>query len=295
MQLNLEISFVSDDCTFLRDKTSKRLIKACTNPEARHIYRNAFQKELNCLQNLNKKASCIPAYYEASIFDSDYSYGSNTTDVIPKGTPFISMEYVQGVTLEQYMKNLNFQGKQPACLLSPRQFSRICQQVYDTICFLYLEKGIAHLDIWPRNIIITNEDTFDIKLIDFTLCYSRDEHKSHQPQNQYIFKKNDHRLHVTIDRPLSATLRRAMMFFVIRLFYASDTDYKSFSPKGLHQFAHTCNGLFDHFFDDVFESPYNEWMLQDACGHDAKNPKRQLELLTDFHAKFQNRLKKLFE
>lgn len=286
MQLLVELSSKSEDCNFFLDKPNHRFIKLCKDTDAFSIYKEAFQKELHDLQDLNERCTCLPAYYASGVYTANHYYGSTPSEIIPKGTPFISMEYIEGVSLEAYLEKCNCIGNQPACLLSPRQLSHICQQVFDTICFLYLERGVVYLDIWPRNIIITNNDTFDIKLIDFTFCYANDNG---------VTRKNEHRLH-TQKRPIAAMLARAMMFFVIRLFYRTEKDYDdSFSPKTLHLFENICNGHLDQLFNDVFESPSNDWLIHDACCSPRNNPERHLELINTFHTNLQNRLKRLFE
>ena len=75
---------------------------------------------------------------------------------------FIVMEYVEGGTLRQYLKKRKFN-------FSERQASNIMLQIVSAIKYLH-QYGIAHRDLKPDNILITQQNDFGIiKIMDFGL------------------------------------------------------------------------------------------------------------------------------
>lgn len=76
--------------------------------------------------------------------------------------PCIIMEYVNGLTLEQYVLK--------HAVLSERKIGELFKQIIDAIAYLH-EKGIQHRDIKPSNIKVTPEGI--IKLLDFGIAKSK--------------------------------------------------------------------------------------------------------------------------
>ena len=75
---------------------------------------------------------------------------------------FIVMEYIEGGTLRQYFKKRKFN-------FSERQASNIMLQIASGIKYLH-QYGIAHRDLKPDNIMITQQNDFGIvKIMDFGL------------------------------------------------------------------------------------------------------------------------------
>ena len=75
---------------------------------------------------------------------------------------FIVMEYIEGGTLRQYFKKKKFN-------FSERQASNIMYQIVSGIKYLH-QYGIAHRDLKPDNIMITQQNDFGIiKIMDFGL------------------------------------------------------------------------------------------------------------------------------
>ena len=75
---------------------------------------------------------------------------------------FIVMEYIEGGTLGQYLKNKNFN-------FSERQASSIMSQIASGVKYLH-KYGIVHRDLKPDNIMITQQNDFGvIKIMDFGL------------------------------------------------------------------------------------------------------------------------------
>src|SRR4026209_2207036 len=82
------------------------------------------------------------------------------------GRPFIAMEYVEGMTLRQRMRN---QAMKLGDVLD------IAIQVADALIAAH-EAGIVHRDIKPENIVIRPEGY--VKILDFGLAKLTERHKS---------------------------------------------------------------------------------------------------------------------
>jgi eukaryotic-like serine/threonine-protein kinase len=71
---------------------------------------------------------------------------------------FIVMEYVNGINLEKYLK----ENKSLSIEVSSKLTLNILKSVNDIH-----QSGIIHRDLKPSNIILTNSDTFEVKILDF--------------------------------------------------------------------------------------------------------------------------------
>lgn len=71
---------------------------------------------------------------------------------------FIVMEYVDGVTLKDWLRNKT----------SSRKRRHVVMELCETVSYIH-SKGIAHRDLKPENIMITQNDG-NVKLIDFGLA-----------------------------------------------------------------------------------------------------------------------------
>ena len=76
------------------------------------------------------------------------------------GTHFISFEYVDGVTLRDYLK-----GHAP---LEPHEIVTFMRQIASGLAAVHA-KGVVHRDIKPENIIVSS--TGDLKITDFGIAY----------------------------------------------------------------------------------------------------------------------------
>ncbi len=79
------------------------------------------------------------------------------------GTAAISMEYVDGQTLDELRRS------RPSRVLEPEDLKRLLPQICDAMAYAH-GKGIIHRDIKPQNIMLTHEG--QVKLCDFGLADS---------------------------------------------------------------------------------------------------------------------------
>jgi serine/threonine protein kinase/formylglycine-generating enzyme required for sulfatase activity len=84
----------------------------------------------------------------------------------PEGTPFIAMQFVEGVTLRQEIRPGG---------MNLRRVSAIVRQMCNALAAAH-EKGICHRDLKPENIMLTRSSETEeyVRLIDFGLAAVRD-------------------------------------------------------------------------------------------------------------------------
>ena len=249
-----------------------RMLKVCRYEDDYDKFRLGFQKEFELMAPLAKLCPTLPRYYRLITYHN---------------APGIEMELISGITLDEYLsqkKPVRF--KEPAFLLSKDAITHICTQVYHTLSFLY-QHGIVYFDLSPKNIIITNNNTFDIKFIDFTFCF----HRSCQEIQNYKQYESRYRLE-TSGRPLAASLTRTMMFFQARLFYTSESSFAQLSRRDLANEHFFFREYFKMYFLHLFE---NENPDKDILNNDssctAPTVEGQLVLLSTYYKNFLSFLK----
>lgn len=269
----------TNDCILYTDidLTSQevRLIKTCKDKANYEQFRRGFSKEFLSMKNLSSQCPTLPKYYQT---------GSITN------SPAIVMEYISGPTLEEYLSSQSLLPQmEPAFLLSPSAISHICRQIYDTICFLY-RHNIVYFDLSPSNIIITNNERFDIKLIDFTFCYDRTLSSEENVRSGYKQYEDPARLQ-TAGRPLPASITRTMLFFIARLFYINEASFARLTPNELSNENSFFRKNFKSIFKNMFEHPdkTEDILLNDSsCQLSVPSIEKELELLTAYYEHFQS-------
>lgn len=199
------LTFFSNDCDFYCTPDETVLYKFCkTNSD---IYYQAFQREFHFLKNLEQ---ALPS---ASYFPRYYSYGRDK-----RRRPYIAMEYIHGIPLEQLLtERFSPDVSEPRTLFQPKDLSHICSQIYDALQLLQ-ENDILYFDLNPKNILIVS-DSFDIRLVDFTFCY----HPSLGSANSRPRAIDSH-MHP--DFPPALKLQYSMMIFFTRLFFSGNERYQ---------------------------------------------------------------------
>ncbi len=210
------------NCSFQKQLLQDQLVFKKSYTGRDHSYIDVFFKEfqreftaMNSLyKNVNNYSDYFPRYMDCCRDSSQ--------------PPFILMEYVAGRPLSDYLTSDQPFNPSPAMRLSNAQLHRICTQVYDMIRILYAH-GILYLDLTPENVIITDEHTFSVKLIDFTFC-------RHTGQKNQFIKTSDY--HLNTQWPDSLLLLRSMMLFFTRMFFKNSEDFEQyFSWDSFHRFA----------------------------------------------------------
>lgn len=242
--IRLSISDSYKDCDFYLNKETL-FYKRCKRPELFTTYAAAFEKEYTLMQMLEEK------YPDCTYFPSYLHFGLDK-----KSAPFLCMEYVSGITLEDYLKKCaDSDTALPSELLTDWQLHRIVKQVYEALSILY-SNGILYFDLSPSNIMITNLKTFEIKLIDFTFCY--DLGLSKEENLSLSYKRNDSRLNT--GHPLSLQIVNAFLFFFVQLFYTGKQAY-------VHQFtSETISAFFEPRYGNLFYTLFGS--LEDFTQHE---------------------------
>jgi serine/threonine protein kinase len=121
------------------------MVDSITNPQMQSQAVAAFQREADMLAELNNEH--IPRIYDR--FNEQNRH-------------YLVMEFVDGVTLEQALKDDG--GK-----LDPKRVVEIALQILDTLDYLHkLEPPVIYRDLKPSNVMITPSG--QVKLIDFGIA-----------------------------------------------------------------------------------------------------------------------------
>jgi len=132
---------------FLADyKNEKRAVKVFQLNENKSLLKR-FQKEIGVLSSLNHQG--ISTLLE-----------SGTTD---QGLPFLSMDYIEGCSLDQYIVDHSLTQKQLISLL--QQCAEIIQYAHD--------QGVLHRDLKPANIMVDKQGK--VHILDFGIAKAINE------------------------------------------------------------------------------------------------------------------------
>lgn len=104
--------------------------------------RARFEREERTLAQLNHPS--IARLYDA--------------DVLPDGTPYFVMEYVEGVPLHTYCRTRN---------LSLSERLRLFRDICEAVRYAH-QQAVIHRDLKPSNVLVT--DAGDVKLLDFGIA-----------------------------------------------------------------------------------------------------------------------------
>ncbi|EEA96496.1 putative protein kinase domain protein [Pseudovibrio sp. JE062] len=85
------------------------------------------------------------------------------------------MEKIEGETLSHVLKEAS---------LSSGEMARLCSCLIKTINQLY-KNGVAHLDLAPNNILLSNQSAYGIVLLDFAYCAFAEELPFMRPRSSF--------------------------------------------------------------------------------------------------------------
>lgn len=215
-------------CRFAYDPNSNLVYKYYPNGRNTTCYRDEFRFEFEVMHQINQEcpnSGLFPRYSGWGEFE-DFGY------------PFIAMELIEGITLEQRLRQSSALCT-PTFLFTPEQLCHIVDQIYKAQTIL-CRHGLMYFDLSPSNVILKNQQ-FDICLIDFTFCYHINPG---DPYSGGIYKKIDDWLRdVSPDFPMQLALRQSLYLFFSRLFYPGSSQYALSYEWSDFDFFRTQNGL----------------------------------------------------
>lgn len=134
-------------------------------PIALKVLHGHFENDLEKIRRFEREARAISQLHHPNILEI-YDFGM-------KPEPFIAMEYIEGITLEQYLKKKQPSFETTLC---------IAEQVLDALQHAD-SKGILHRDLTPNNILLVGDPDGKptVKIVDFGLakCILGDGNESH--------------------------------------------------------------------------------------------------------------------
>ena len=128
--------------------------------------------KLHFLKRLKAEFSTNPRYVEALRKEFETAYQLEHTSLpryISLGNDYILMEYIDGVTLTEFLKE-NPQYFSSASKDGHQHLHDFSLQLLQALEYLHSHQ-ILHLDLKPDNILITRIH-HDVKLVDFGFCYT---------------------------------------------------------------------------------------------------------------------------
>ncbi len=131
----------------LQQPVALKIIKTDDSEETKKQVER-MQNEARTLAKLNHK-NIVKVYQMGACIDS---------------TPFLVCEYLEGVTLAQYLKT----NPQPG----PRTLLEIFRQILEALSIAH-ENGLLHRDVKPSNVVIMTDSesgTLQVKLVDFGIA-----------------------------------------------------------------------------------------------------------------------------
>lgn len=192
------------------------LYKRCINPSRYDLYEEVFRREYSHMKQLQSRmaragesdlyARLFPAYHKAER-DSH-------------GQPYICMDLLSGRTLEEVLSSADYREPGPHQLLDGKDILHIFDQLRIALGWLYRD-GIVQFDLLPQNIVVRDEKTFDVSLIDFTDCYY--PFLKGAPRGRY--NRVDFRVNPAL--PLSVQMETTCALLFTRLFYNGNCFYKT--------------------------------------------------------------------
>lgn len=263
-------------------------MKYCINSEKNEQYKYLFRCEsehLNALCQLMKSQSQEELYNR--LFPCQVQNGLHAA---PDRNAFIRMQYIHGINLEEYLqKQYRPDRPEPRILIPPDKLSHLFEQLY--VAFTWLNRaGILAFDLSPWNIIITNEATFDIRLVDFThSCYM--DTSGHIPDGPR--KRMDNCIWPNLPVPLLVWNHYVLLF--TRMFFSGNEQYNrgfqssksSVQNFFIENFQNTADLVlsFDQAMVNRYIAQAKELMSSGACDN--------LTYLTNWHHQLQNTLRLL--
>ena len=258
-----------NECEFFCNEEQTVFYKSCQRKDLYSTYRDAFELEYSCMHELEKDMGTeayrkfFPVYKKCYVRKKD-------------GKPYISMEYLQGESLESVLDHMkDSRYPEPRDFFSPEQLFHLCQQIYDMLCCLY-KHGIVYLDLSLGNILVTNLSCYDIKLVDFTLCGR---------------KKIDNRMQP--DCIPSLSLPYAMMLFFTRLFYSDNDSYSDrfhTDPELSGETYAFFHNRFGTLLGNLFVSKEERQLLMNDAIIDLEAADNPLIFLEKWHSRLQRKL-----
>ena len=128
--------------------------------------------KLHFLKRLKSEYATNPHYVEALRKEFETVYQLEHTSLpryISLGNDYILMEYIEGVTLTEFLKE-NPQYFSSASKDGHQHLHDFSLQLLQALEYLHSHQ-ILHLDLKPNNILITRIH-HDVKLVDFGFCYT---------------------------------------------------------------------------------------------------------------------------
>lgn len=130
-------------------------------------YKVRYYSKLHFLKRLKPEIAGDPRY--RALLTKEFEIGfslehPNLVRYVNKGDDFILMDYVDGDTLDTFIR------RQPDYFRSKANRRKFAEQLLSVIAYLHSHQ-VVHLDIKPDNIMITRIG-HDVKLVDLGFCYN---------------------------------------------------------------------------------------------------------------------------
>lgn len=202
------------DLEILTRSNPRRLYKRCITPSRYDLYEKIFRRECSHMRRLQSRMACAgESGLYARLFPAYHKAGRDS-----HGRPYICMDLLSGRTLEEVLSGASPTEPGPHRLLCANHILHIFDQLRTALDWLY-RGGMVQFDLLPQNIVVRDEKTFDISLIDFTnCCYCKEE-----PRGRY--NRVDFRVDPAL--PLSVQMETTCALLFTRLFYNGNCFYET--------------------------------------------------------------------